>query len=520
MAGIGTYIKSGISILNRLSEKKFEPVKMQERELRKLLKSARFTRFGKMHYFNNILASTLGTLFDRYKELVPIHNYSEMNRGWWQKAREGEQDVFWPGKVNYFALSSGTSEAASKYIPITEEMVGSIRKTAIRQLLSIQKYDFPPELFESEVMVLSGCSNLIDKGCYFEGDLSGIQVTKLPNWFKNFYRPGREIADIRDWSEKLDVIARNAHKWNIGVIMGVPAWNQIMMEKIIEYHNLKTIHDIWPNLSIFVHGGVALEPYMQGFNKLLGKPITFMETYLASEGFLAYQTNPGKKEMQLVLDNGVFFEFVPFTEENFDEDRDIKPGAKTLTIGEVEENVEYAVLISTCSGAWRYLIGDVVKFTSKEQCEILITGRTKHFLSVCGEHLSIENLNAAISYVAGKLKIDIREFTVAGIPHNTLFAHQWFIGTEDRIDAELLKQELDQKLKELNRDYNTRRGLSLQEVFVEVVPSEIFYKYHKLIGKEGGQNKFPRVISGEKLENWQLFIEKEKVHYHKETITY
>jgi hypothetical protein len=220
------------------------------------------------------------------------------------------------------------------------------------------------------------------------------------------------------------------------------------------------------------------------------------------------------------LDNGIFYEFVPFNDENFDEDRDIRPQAKTFTIGEVEENTEYAVLISTCAGAWRYLIGDVIKFTSKEKCEILITGRTKHFISVCGEHLSIENMNAAISHVAAKLKIDIREFTVAGIPYNTMFAHQWYIGTEDRIEPEKIKIELDQKLKELNRDYNTRRGLSLQEVFVEVIPSEIFYKYHKLTGKEGGQNKFPRVISGEKLHSWQKFIEKEKVHYHKETITY
>ncbi|MFN8134266.1 MAG: GH3 auxin-responsive promoter family protein [Bacteroidales bacterium] len=209
----------------------------------------------------------------------------------------------------------------------------------------------------------------------------------------------------------------------------MPAWLQILLEKIIETYNLNTIHDMWPNLNIYVHGGVSFAPYQQGFEKLLGRPLTYMETYLASEGFIAYQSRPNVNGMQLVMDNGIFFEFVPFNETNFDDDGNLKPDATVLNIREIEEDQDYGLLISTCTGAWRYLIGDTVRFTSKALGEIVITGRTKQFLSLCGEHISRENLNHAVEMLSKKLNVTVREFAVAGVKHEkSMFAHKWYLG--------------------------------------------------------------------------------------------
>ncbi|HYG40462.1 MAG TPA: GH3 auxin-responsive promoter family protein, partial [Cytophagales bacterium] len=313
-------------------------------------------------------------------------------------------------------------------------------------------------------------------------------------------------ARFRDWNMKLDEITINARKWDIGIIVGVPAWIQILMEKIIAYYNIKNIHEIWPNLEIYVHGGVSFDPYKKGFEKLLGKPLTYIETYLASEGFVAYQAQPNKKSMRLVLNNGIFFEFIPFNDKNFQSDGDMVENPETLMIDEIEEGKEYALLLSTCAGTWRYLIGDVIKFVSKAQSEIVITGRTKHYLSLCGEHLSVDNMNKAIELVADELNISIKEFAVAGIPFDTLFAHKWYIGTDDVVSEETLKELLDKTLMTLNDDYKVERSAALKEVIVKILPANAFYKWMKLIGKEGGQNKFPRVLKKSQIEEWESFL--------------
>ena len=288
--------------------------------------------------------------------------------------------------------------------------------------------------------------------------------------------------------------------------MGVPAWLQILLEKIIDYYKVENIHQVWPNLRVYVHGGVSFDPYRKGFEKLLGRPIYYIETYLASEGFIAFQAYPNRKSMRLVLNNGIFYEFVPFVEDNFDAQGDIKPDAQTLLIDEVEEGKEYALLLSTCAGAWRYLIGDVIKFTSLEESEIVITSRTKHFLSLCGEHLSVENMNRAIELVSQDLNVALPEFTVAGVPHGSLFAHYWYVGADRHVDAKVVRQHLDQHLMALNDDYAVERSAALKEIYVEVLPVHVFYDYMKAKGKIGGQNKFPRVMKTKQLEDWRAFI--------------
>jgi hypothetical protein len=251
---------------------------------------------------------------------------------------------------------------------------------------------------------------------------------------------------------------------------------------------------------------VHFTPYKKGFEKLLGKPIIYLETYLSSEGFIAYQNRPDAKGMKLVLNNGIFYEFIPFTEGNFNSDGALKPGAETLHIGQIKEDVEYALQMSTCAGAWRYLIGDTIKFTSLEHYEIVITGRTKHFLSLCGEHLSQDNMNKAVKMVADELDIDIKEFCVAGINYESLFAHRWFIGTDDKVEASVLKEKIDEQLKILNDDYRVERTAALKEIFVEVLPTHVFYDWMRQLGKEGAQNKFPRVLKKGKLMEWENYL--------------
>jgi len=503
---LGSILKRAIEIRNRIPNilKIKNPQVAQKRTLRKLLRRAAETYFGEHYGFYDIIRAK--DFVKEFQKKVPVHDYNSMYQNWWYRSLNGESYVCWPGSVKYFALSSGTSEASSKYIPVTNSMLRAIKRCSINQIFSLAQYEFPKEFFEKGILMLGGSTHLQYNGTYYEGDLSGITVKNIPFWFQHFYKPGKRISKERDWATKLEEIVKNAKKWDIGVICGVPAWLQILLEKIIAHYNVKTIHDIWPNLSIYVHGGVSFTPYKKSFDKLLGKPLTYIETYLASEGFIAFQSRPNTSSMQLALDNGLFFEFVPFNEYNFDEDSNIVSNPQALTIDEVEEGVDYALLLSSCAGAWRYLIGDTIKFTSKESAEIVITGRTKHFLNLCGEHLSQENMNMAVKMLADELKIDINEFTVSGIKYETMFAHKWYIGTDDKVDLNEAKNKLDNYLKDLNDDYRVERIAAIKDLIIEVLPTKVFYDYMKSIGKEGAQNKFPRVVKGQQLEKWESFL--------------
>jgi hypothetical protein len=304
----------------------------------------------------------------------------------------------------------------------------------------------------------------------------------------------------------LQDIVEKAPKWDIGFIVGVPAWVQMCMEMVIEKYKLNNIHEIWPNLDFFVHGGVSFEPYKKGFEKLLGKPITYIETYLASEGFLAYQDKQNSRGMKLVSSQHIFFEFIPFDEKHFDSDGNVLPNVQPLMLHEIEEGKDYALLISTSAGAWRYLIGDTIKLIDKEENEIIITGRTKHFLSLVGEHLSVDNMNNAIQIAGEKLNISLPEFTVAGEPYNNFFAHHWYIACDEKVDTNLLKINIDNALKDLNDDYAVERKSALKEIFVTVLSEKMFMNFMESKGKVGGQHKFPRVLKGDMLEDWKQFI--------------
>lgn len=507
---LGSIIKKAYELRNFPYEMRsnFNVDTTQKKVLTKLLKKAQHTAFGEYYNFSDLLKEK--DLVKAFQSEIPVFDYNSMFKKWWYRSLNGEPYVSWPGRVKYFALTSGTSEASSKQIPVTADMIRAIRKTSVRQLVSTVRYDLPLEFYQKGMLMIGGSTHLHFNGTYYEGDLSGISAGNIPFWFQHFYKPGKRISKERDWSTKLEEIIKNAKNWDIGVIVGVPAWIQIMLEKIIEHYNLNNIHEIWPNLSVYVHSGVAIDPYRKSLEKLFAHPIKYNESYLASEGYVAYQQGYEGNGMRMVLDNGIFYEFVPFNDTNFDSEGNIKKNAKTLTIKEVEENKEYALLMTTCAGAYRYMIGDTIKFVSKKNCDIAITGRTKHFLSICGEHLSQENMNQAIKMLQDEMNVEINEFTVAGIRHDSMFAHKWFLGTNDKLDPKVARDKIDGFLNILNDDYRVERIAAIKDVQVEIVPVNAFYEYMKEHGKEGGATKFPRVLKTKQLCPWEIFLKNYK----------
>lgn len=502
---LGSIIKGAIDLRGRIPARK-NVYKQQIRQLKKLLEKAEYTEFGKHYNFSQLLVEE--DPIASFQKNVPIHDYQSIFDAWWHRALKGEKDICWPGKINYFALSSGTSESSSKHIPVTKDMIKSIQKGTLKQVLSTRHFNFPKEQFETEILFVGGSTNLNYNGTYFSGDLSGITTGTQPRWFQNFTLPGPDIRSLTNWESKLQEIVDNAKNWNVGFICGVPAWIQILFERIIKQYNVKTIHDVWPNLAIYVHGGVSIHPYKNSIDALCSKQLIYLDTYMASEGFIAYQERPNSTQsMKMITDNKLFYEFVPFTEENFDADGNILPNAKALNITQVELGKEYALLLSNPAGAWRYLICDTVKFTNLKRVELIITGRTKHFLSLCGEHLSVDNMNQAIKLTGEELGININEYCVVGKPYEGLFAHEWFIGSDKTIDAKVVSETLDKYLKQLNDDYTTERLHALKEVLVRVLPNQTFIDFLASKNKLGGQSKFPRVMKGKHLNEWLAFLE-------------
>ncbi|MBL7823822.1 MAG: GH3 auxin-responsive promoter family protein [Saprospiraceae bacterium] len=508
MVIVNELIKQGMSLRTRTNKMLYSDYSRQNKQLRKLIKSAEKTKFGECYKFDEILnhcdkeTNQSPNWYQEFKEKVPIFDYNKIFQEWWHKTIEGEMDVCWPGEVKYFALSSGTSGASSKRIPLTGSMLKSLKKTSLDQLSSLINYEsIPFSTYSKSWLMLGGSTQLHKIGNYFEGDLSGIAAKKIPFWFQNLYKPGKKISEITDWDLKIEEITKNAHKWDIGFLVGVPSWIQILLEKIIHYYNLNSIHEIWPNLNVYIHSGVCIEPYRKNLERLFGKPVTTIETYLASEGFIAYQSHP-KEKLRLVTNHGIFFEFIPFNSNNFNENGDLKLNPVTMMIDKIEEGIEYALLLSTCAGAWRYLIGDTIRIINKEKSEIVVTGRTKHFLSLCGEHLSMENMEKAIELIAEEFKIEIPEFTVTGLSSGTLFAHHWFLGSNDTLDEKIVSERLDEILCALNDDYKVERQSALKEIKVKFCYPYIFYSWMKIHGKYGGQGKFPRVLNSEKYSKW------------------
>jgi len=502
MAILGGVIKKAIDFNGLITRDPNAP-KAQRTVLLQLLKKARLTAFGLRYKFTDILNND--DVIEAFQENVPIHDYDAIYNEWWHYLLKGHQNITWPGGQKFFALSSGTT-SNKKSIPVTDDMINAIKKAAMQQVLSLKNFELPNDFFEKDILMLGSSTSLIEKEDHFEGEISGISAANIPTWFSRYYKPGADIASIPDWDEKVQRIAEEAPKWDVGSISGIHSWVELMLKNIIDYNKLNTIHDIWPNLSVYTSGGVAFEPYRNSFEKLLSRPLIYIDTYLASEGYLATQKRPDTDSMSLIVDNGVFFEFVPFLQENIDEEGRVKPGVEVLTLEQVKENIEYVLLISTVSGAWRYMIGDTIIITDKQKSEIRISGRTKHYLNVVGEQLSVQKLNRAMRKLEEVFGIGVKEFTTATVLDNDRYMLKWVIGTDREISGKEAAETIDRELSDNNKNYKVARTKALKGVAVEFVPVEHFYKWSEEFKKLGGQTKIPRVMKETAFNEFREYV--------------
>ena len=502
---IGNFIKGVIDITDKITGDD-NPIEDQKAVLKNLLETAKDTSFGKAYEFKDILESDYPQ--QAFRDAVPYFDYNQINEKWWHKLHENQTDVTWPGSPDYFALSSGTTGKTSKRIPVTDAMINTIRQAGIKQVLAISNFDLPADFFETGILMLGSSTDLVENNDHLEGEISGISASNIPSWFSGYYKPGKEIAKIDDWDERVAKIAEKAADWDIGALSGIPSWIELMLKEVIKKHNLNNIHEIWPNLQVYTSGGVAFGPYEKSFNALMGKPVTVIDTYLASEGFIAFQARPETDAMKLVTDNGIYFEFVPFNPDYILEDGSLAQDAPSLTLSEVETGQNYVLIISTVSGAWRYLIGDTIEFTDVERAEIKITGRTKFFLNTVGSQLSVNKLDDALQDIMETFDIEVPEYTLCAKKYEDGFYHTWYLGTTATQDAEVIAQKLDESLKAANKNYKVARSKALKGVKVFTINPDIFYDWNDSNKKKGGQVKMERVMKEEKFAEWEAFVEK------------
>ncbi|NJB84521.1 hypothetical protein GGR26_000266 [Lewinella marina] len=507
MAFYGHVIKALIRTKHTLlPHEPSDPAAAQEEQLRDLLETAKDTAFGKYYNFSRILEAD--DIRQAYREEVPIHDYETMNEEWWKKQRH-DPDITWPGRPRFFALSSGTTGKKSKRIPVTDDMLECTQRVGRAQAECLANFDFDADLFEKDILMLTSSADLRERDGYKEGEISGINVSNMPEFMEGVYKPGLEIAQIEDWDERVQRIAEEAPNWDVGALAGIPSWMVMMLRKVIEHNKLTNIHEIWPNLSIYTTGGVAFEPYRQTFERLLDHPITIMDTYLASEGFFAFNARPDTMAMELALDHGMYFEFVPHDARGFDETGTMLKKPEVFDYRQVEEGVDYALIVSTPAGAWRYMIGDTIKFTDLSRMEMVISGRTKYFLNVVGSQLSEEKLNKAIAELNKQTGAAVKEFTVGALKREEdgEYIHQWVLGLESGdLDPQRAEQILDEHLQDANKNYKVARQKALKGLRVRVEPADRLYAYLEQTKKKGGQIKFPKVMPEEKLRELLAFL--------------
>jgi hypothetical protein len=504
MAVIGNLIKTALEINQQFRSLPEDAEATQLSQLQQLLQQAADTSLGIYYGFEQVLGA--GDTISAYQAAVPIFDYATMHERWWQQ-QQRVPNVSWPGQPQYFALSSGTTGKASKRIPVTEAMLTSFRRVGQSQIAALANFDLPADFFEKDVLMLSSSAHLTPHRQHLEGEISGINSANIPGWFDRFYKPGHDIARIDKWEDRVQAIARAAPEWDVVAICGIPSWVRMMLLKIMEMHQLEHINQLWPNLSIYASGGVAFAPHRKNFEALIDRPLTVMDTYLASEGFFAFTARPDTLAMQLAIDHGIFYEFIPFDERGFDATGELLENPEVLHLGQVEEGQEYALLISTPAGTWRYLIGDTIRFTDLSRYEMVISGRTKYFLNVVGSQLSEEKLNRAVQELGDELAINVSEFAVAAVQEEGEYLHQWILGTEDRVDTTQAAKALDHHLQELNKNYRVARQKALRTVRVQTAtPQQLYDWLEQCKEKKGGQLKLPKVMPARTMEGVLQFL--------------
>jgi len=484
------------SVISWLMKKRFHqielfmkyPHEVQHELFKKLIYSARNTEWGLKYDYKSITSPKI------YRERVPLNDYESL-KPYIDRLRQGEQNILWNSEIKLFAKSSGTTSDKSKYIPVSQEALEECHYKGGKDMLSIYCNNHPDTLlFDGRGLAMGGSHNIteINNEIYYDGDLSALIVDNLPYWAEFIRVPKKSVALMTEWEQKIEIMARETIEHNVTNILGVPSWTLLLLRRILEITGKKTIMEVWPNLEVFFHGGVNFTPYNSQFDDIISNPgMNYMDTYNASEGFIGLQDRTDSDELLLMLDYGIYYEFIPM--DNFDDEH-----PKALMLSEVEKNVNYAMVISTNGGLWRYVIGDTIRFTSLGPYRFHITGRTRNYINSVGEEVIEDNALKALAVACEKCNAAITEFTVAPVyfKANENACHEWLIEFErSPTNIEYFAETLDNALKSLNSDYEAKRyhNMVLRPPIVKELPRQTFYKWLKHRNKLGGQHKVPRL---------------------------
>lgn len=466
---------------------KNHPHEVQREVLLELLEKASNTEFGLKYDFKNIRSE------HDFRNQVPIQDYEDIKQTV-ERMMQGEKNLLWPGETRWFAKSSGTTYDKSKFIPVSKDSLEGVHFRGGRDVFALYLKNYPESgILSGKSLTLGGSHriNNFNNNSYY-GDLSAIIIENIPFWTEFYRTPSTEISLIEEFEEKIEKIIQHSLSENVTSFAGVPSWYLVLLKRVLEVTGKSNIHEVWPNLEVFIHGGVKFDPYREQYAKLIpGSKMHYMETYNASEGFFGIQDEPDKRDMLLMLDYGIYYEFIPMD--------DFYTGSyQAIPLQEVETGKNYAMVITTNGGLWRYLIGDTIMFTSRFPYKFIITGRTKHFINAFGEELIIDNAEKAFKIACERTDAIISEYTGAPVymNDNQKGAHEWIIEFEKLPDdLDHFISLFDGALKTINSDYEAKRhkNLSLEMPHVIVAPQGLFYEWMKKRGKIGGQNKIPRL---------------------------
>jgi hypothetical protein len=463
------------------------PIETQQRVMVYLVNRAKETEFGKKYNFSSIKS------YKDFRSQVPLQDYDSL-KPFFKRMQQSEHDLLWPGATRWFAKSSGTTNDVSKFIPVSNEGLHESHIKTGKDFLSLYLRNNPEsKFFTGKGIVMGGAGNPNDKNPnVFIGDVSAILMKNLDTWIQYFREPGLDVALMPEWEQKLDKIASVTMKQNVTNLSGVPSWTLLLLKKVLEKTGKSQIKDVWPNVELYCHGGVGFAPYKRQYEELIGKPVHYQNIYNASEGFFAYQDTLDSDDMLLHLDNGVFYEFIPF-------DGTLKTD-EVVCIDGVQTGINYAMVISTNSGLWRYQIGDTVEFTGMAPYRLRITGRTKQFINAFGEEVTVNNTDKALASTCIDTGAEVCEYTVAPVfpEGDNPGRHHWsieFVREPDDMNAFAIM--LDKKLQSLNSDYAAKRNGSLAMTSLSITPLRqgSFYKWLCTKGKAGSQHKIPRLKS-------------------------
>jgi hypothetical protein len=474
--------------LGRIEEWVNNPIAVQREVLQHLVTSAQYTEFGRKYNF-----STTFSIRD-FKQAVPIHEYDDL-KPYIQRIMNGEQNILWNTPITWFAKSSGTTSDKSKFIPVSEESLQDCHYKGAKDVLTMY-YNFNPEsdLLTGKGLVIGGSHtiNHLDLNAEVHyGDLSAVLLQNSPFWGHWIRTPELSIALLDEWENKIERLAMNTIAENVTSISGVPTWTLVLIRRILEITGKRSLSEVWPSLELYIHGGVSFTPYREQFRKLIGKDIHYLDMYNASEGFFAAQGNPHDDGMLLFLDHGIFMEFMTVEEYG-------KSNPETIGLADVEVGQQYALVINTNGGLWRYLLGDTVQFTSREPYRIKVSGRLKHFINAFGEEVIVDNADKAIAIACQKTGAIVNDYTAAPVYFGDTGngAHEWLVEFEkEPADMAVFTNELDKALQSINSDYEAKRykNIALGMPVLRSLEKGIFTAWLKSKGKLGGQHKVPRL---------------------------